>query len=145
MNGERADHQRHHRVARDAQGQHGDERGLRAGIIGGFGPRHAFNRAVAELRRIARPALLEGVGGKRAQGRTAAGKHAEDGAERGAAQHGGKGATEIIARRPQARDLLCSEGTRFLRLRQIGDDLADAAILLPGHRLGRDQDVVIDR
>src|SRR5262244_1831765 len=43
--------------------------------------------AMAEFSWAARGAFLERVGGERAQGRTAAGKHAEDGAERGTAQH----------------------------------------------------------
>ena len=53
VDGERADHQRHHRVAGNAERQHRDERGLRAGIVGGFRPGHALDRAVAELRGIA--------------------------------------------------------------------------------------------
>ena len=45
----RADHQRHHRIGRDAQRQHRDEGGLRAGIVGRFRPGDACDRALAEL------------------------------------------------------------------------------------------------
>ena len=48
---QRADHQRHHGVAGNAERQHRDERGLRAGIVGGFRPGDALDRAVAEARR----------------------------------------------------------------------------------------------
>ena len=53
---QRADHQRHGRVRRDAEREHRDERGLRAGIVGGFRRRHAADVALAEAaRRPARP------------------------------------------------------------------------------------------
>src|SRR5262249_62175157 len=78
---------------------------------------------MAEFSWAARGAFLERVGGERAQGRTAAGKHAEDGAERGTEQHRRPGTAEIFARRPQPGDLLRRKTPRLLRLRQIGDDL----------------------
>ena len=48
VNGHRADHQRHHRVRRDAERQQRNERGLRRGIVGAFRRRDAFDRALAE-------------------------------------------------------------------------------------------------
>src|SRR5215467_16148472 len=81
---------------------------------------------MAEFSWAARGAFLERVGGERAQGRTAAGKHAEDGAERGTAQHRRPGTAEIFARRPQPGDLLRRQAPSLLRLRQIGDDLANS-------------------
>ncbi len=54
----RADHQRHHRIGRDAERQHRDERGLRAGIVGRFRPGDAGDGALAEfLGRVRRRAF----------------------------------------------------------------------------------------
>ena len=50
----RADHQRHDRIGRNAERQHRDERGLRAGIVGRFRPGDACDRALAEFLRVLR-------------------------------------------------------------------------------------------
>ena len=50
----RADHQRHHRIGRNAERQHRDEGGLRAGIVGRFRPGDAFDGALAEFLRVLR-------------------------------------------------------------------------------------------
>ena len=65
VDGHRADHQRHHRVGRNAQRQQRNEGGLRAGVVGALRPRHAFDRALAEARRILGDLLFERVGGER--------------------------------------------------------------------------------
>ena len=49
LDDEGADHQRHHRVRRDAEGQHRDERGLGGGVVGALGAGDALDGAVAEL------------------------------------------------------------------------------------------------
>ena len=56
VDGHRADHQRHHRVGRDAERQQRNEGGLRAGVVGRFRPGHALDGAAAEARRVARRA-----------------------------------------------------------------------------------------
>ncbi len=48
VDGHRADHQRHHRVRRNAERQQRNERGLRGGVVGAFRRRDAFDRAPAE-------------------------------------------------------------------------------------------------
>src|SRR5258708_33551274 len=113
---------------------------VRAGIVGGFGSGDTLHRAVAEFSRVSRGAFLERVGSKRAQGRASAGKHAENRAERRAAQHRRPGAAEVLARPPQPADLLRRQAPRLLRLRQIGDDLADAE---NADRKGGDVDAVV--
>jgi hypothetical protein len=42
------DHQRHHRIAGNAEGEHRDEGGLGAGIVRRFRPGDALDRALAE-------------------------------------------------------------------------------------------------
>ncbi len=86
LDDEGADHQRHHRVRRDAEGQHRDERGLRGGVVGALGAGDALDGAAAEVLRVARELLLHRVGGEGGEHVAAAGQHAEDRAERGAAQ-----------------------------------------------------------
>ena len=62
--------------------QHRDERGLRAGIVGGFRRRDAADVALAEIARRLRDVLLERIGGERREQRAAARQHAENGAQR---------------------------------------------------------------
>ena len=83
VDGHRADHQRHHRVGRDAEREQRNERGLRAGIVGGLRPCHAFDRALAEARRILGQLLLQRVGRKRREHRAIARQDAEHGSEPG--------------------------------------------------------------
>ena len=87
----RADHQRHHRVGRDAEREQRDERGLRAGVVGGLRRRHALDRALAEARRVLGDLLLQRVGREGREQRAAARQDAEQRAERGAAQDRGPG------------------------------------------------------
>ena len=50
---ERADHQRHHRVGGQAEGEQRDERRLRGGVVGRLGAGDALDDARAELLRLA--------------------------------------------------------------------------------------------
>ena len=124
---QRADHQRHHGIARNAERQHRDERGLRARIVGGFRSGDALDRAVAELRRD-RATPSSPAHRRRTTPSVAPppGSTPSDRAEAGAAQHRRPGTAEVVAGRPEPRDLLRHQRTLFVRLRQVGDDLADA-------------------
>jgi hypothetical protein len=82
----RADHQRHHRVRRNAEGEHRDERGLRTGIVGRFRTGNPGDRPVAEFFRMFRNLLLDRVGRKRRKDGAAARQDAEDRADGRAAQ-----------------------------------------------------------
>ena len=83
VDGHGADHQRHHRIGRDAERQQRDEGGLRAGIVGGLGAGHALDGAAAEAGRVLGELLLQRVGGERRQHRAVAGQDAEHRAEPG--------------------------------------------------------------
>ena len=48
-------------VGRNAQRQQRNERGLRAGVVGGLRPGHAFDRALAELVRCASTSFFSSV------------------------------------------------------------------------------------
>ena len=83
----RADHQRHHRIGRDAERQHRDERGL--------GRRHCWpipapprprSRPCRTRSGVLRDALFDGIGGEGSEDRAAAGQDAEHRADRRAAQ-----------------------------------------------------------
>ena len=105
LDDERADHERHHRVRRQAQGQQRDERGLGRRVVRRFGAGHAFDRAVTERLRMLRDALLQGVGGEGGEDVPGAGQDAEHRAERRA--RGALGPTmrpKILARQPQVLD-----------------------------------------
>ena len=56
---------RHDRVGRNAEREHRDERGLRAGIVGGLRSGDAFHRALAEAGGVLRQLAFERIGGKR--------------------------------------------------------------------------------
>ena len=104
VDGHRADHQRHHRIRRNAEREQRNERGLRAGIVGALGSGHALDGAAAEAARILGELLLERVGGERPEHRAVAGQDAEDRADDRAAQHGLVGLLEVVLVRQQPAD-----------------------------------------
>ena len=95
---ERADHQRHHRVGGQAQGEQRDERRLRGGVVRRLGAGDALDRAAPELLRPLRDPLLDGVRGERGQHVATAGQHAERGAEAGAPQDRADDPAPVLAR-----------------------------------------------
>ena len=107
-------------LRRDAQGQHRDERGLRAGVVGALGRRHALDRALAELRPVGREPLFHGVGGERGEHRPAARQDAEDRAQAGAAQDRADDAPEIVARQHQPADVPDHHAAASARARDSG-------------------------
>ncbi len=123
MDGHGADHQRHHRVRRDAEREQRDERGLRGGIIRAFRRRHALDRAAAEPRRILGDLLLEGVGRERRDHRAAAGQDAQDRPEDRAAGDRPGRVDQVLARRHQAGDLLADDVAVLGRDFEVADDL----------------------
>jgi hypothetical protein len=116
----------HHGVGRDAQRQHGDERGLRAGVVGRLGAGHAADVALAEAAVLAGELLLERVGRERRQQRAATGQHAQDGAQRRAADHRRPGLLEVLLGGPQALHVVREHLAVLGRLAEVGDDLAEA-------------------
>src|SRR3546814_14640666 len=113
------------RSRRDSERQHRDERGLRCGVVGGFGCGYPLDGARAELFGCLRELLFERVGGERSQRGAAARQHAEAHAEAGAAQDGPPGPSETLPARPEYLDLAADQfGT--LRPPEIGDHRRDA-------------------
>ena len=70
---------------------------LRVGVVGRFRPGHALDRALAEARRVLGQLLLDHVGRERRDRRPGARQHAEERAERGAAQDRAERALEVVA------------------------------------------------
>ena len=118
--------------------QHGNERGLRRGIVGRLGRGHAFHRTLAESLRGLGDLLLERVGREGAERRAAAGQHAERCAQQRAAQRGRPGAPYLLAGRPQRADLDRAAAARQMSF-QVDDDLGDAE---QAHGDGREVDAV---
>ena len=104
-------------VGRDAERQHGDERGLRRGVVGRFGRRHAFDRALAEFARGLGDLLLQGIGREGAERRAAARQHAEDRAERRAAHDRRDQARRISSRVGQSEPTLIAPDRDIRRSR----------------------------
>ena len=100
----RSHHQRHEGVRRDAERQHRDEGGLRAGIVGALRAGDALDGAAAEALGLAGDLLLERVGGEGGERRAAAGQHAEQRAEHRAAHRGRRGLPELLPRGPEPPD-----------------------------------------
>ena len=100
-------------VGRNAERQHRNEGGLRAGVVGGFRRRHALDRALAEARRVGGDLLLQRVGR-----RTAAAPRRRPAARRGSsrppcrAAMAGQAAREIVARRHQVARCACRRDVR---------------------------------
>ena len=82
--------------------------------------------------RVPREALLDRVGGEGRQHVAAARQHPESRAERGAAQHGGGDAAELLAGQPEVRDALDHDVAGRLVL-EVLEDLGDAEDA-DGHR-----------
>ena len=124
LNDHRADHQRHHRVGRNAQRQHRDERGLRTGVVCRLRRRHAFDGPLAEIGLVLRHFLFQCVSGKGRKHRPAAGQDAENRAEHGAA-HGGCGnRLEIFLVQHQPGHFLDHQAALAFILK-VADDLAE--------------------
>ena len=71
-----------------------------AALLADFGRGHALDRALAELFGVLGDLLLQRIGREGAEGRAAARQHAEDRAQRGAAQDGRHRAPDLLAGRP---------------------------------------------
>ena len=84
---QRAQQQRHHGVAGNAEAHGRDEVALHRGMRRGLGARHALDRAVAEALRRLRYLLLGGVGDERGDGRPGARDQRAEAAEKRAADH----------------------------------------------------------
>ena len=120
-----ADHHRHHRVGRNAEGEHGDVAGLGGGVVRTFGCCHALDHAGAEFLRGLGDAFLQRVCGKTRQHRAAARQDAEHAAQRSAAQHRRERLLEVLARRHQPADLGTQQIAALL-VGQVGHDLVQA-------------------
>ena len=159
MDGHGADHQRHHRVGRNAEREQRNERGLRRRVVGAFRRRHAFDGAAAEALRMLGHPLLERVGGERRDHRAAARQDAEQRADDGAAADGAGRSLQIRQRRHQAGDLGLDDLAALLRLSRLrrispkpntpmrDDDEADAVGQFgdaEGHALGAGLEIGAD-
>src|SRR3546814_3007331 len=113
------------RSRRDSERQHRDERGLRCGVVGGFGCGYPLDGARAELFGCLRELLFERVGGERSQRGAAARQHDEENAAAGAAQDGPTGPSEIIPARPESLDLAADQFAPPRPL-GIGDEIGRA-------------------
>ncbi|KAG0922947.1 hypothetical protein G6F31_019712 [Rhizopus arrhizus] len=87
LNQQRAQDQRHHRIARDAQAHRRDEVDLRLRVRRRFRRRHAGDHAGAELLGRAGNLALQRVGHERGDGRARARHGAEQRADRRAPHH----------------------------------------------------------
>ena len=128
MDGHGTHHQRHHRIGRDAQGQQGDEGGLRTGIVGRFRSCHTADIALTErhFTGLELRFLLDGVGCKSGQQGPATRQDAEDGAQSRATQNGGDHQFDVRQGGEQALHFGGVNLAVFFGLRQVGDDLAVA-------------------
>ena len=96
-----------------------------AALLADFGPRHAFDRALAEALGRARDLLLDRIGGERGEDVAAARQDAEQGAKRGAAQYRRCDAAQILPARHEAAEVADRHVTLVLLL-EIAQDLGDA-------------------
>ena len=138
MDHQRADHQRHQGVGRNAHGQQRDEGSLRPGIVRCFGRGHPFNRALAEAGRVFGNLLFDGVGGKGRQSGTTTGQNAHDRTDAGAAHRRREGGFEVFPTGEEVFQLLADDHARF-RPFQILDDFGQAK---KAHRDGNETQAV---
>ena len=124
VHGERPEHECHHAARRQPEREHGDELALCIGIVGGFRPRDALDRALAEAGRVLRQLLLDHVGRERRNRWSGAGQHAEERSDPRAAQDGKERGLEVFPRRQQARHLR-GEFAPLFRAAEIADDLGN--------------------
>ncbi len=104
VNDERAQQQRHHGVAGNAETHGRDEVALHRGVRGGLRARNALDRAVTETFRRFRNLLLGGVGHKGGDGRTGSRDQRAQAAEKGAADHRPERQFEVGLRRKHVGD-----------------------------------------
>src|SRR5664279_3250686 len=102
---QRAQDQRHHRVARNAEAHGRDEVALHRGVGRGFRAGDAFDHAGAEQFGRLRNLLFGGVGDERGDGRAGARDERAQAADQCAAEHGRDRAAEFLARGPQVLEL----------------------------------------
>src|SRR5690606_31530777 len=121
----RADHQRHHRIRRQAHDQQRNEGSLGAGIVGRLRPGNPFDGALAEARRVLGQAFLDHVGGEGAEHRPAAGQYPQDRAQTGAPGDRLPGTPVVVTAGQYAAHLADTDLAGFIAL-EIGDDLANA-------------------
>ena len=104
VNDQRAQQQRHHGVAGNAQAHGRDEVALHRGMRRGLGAGDTLDRAVTETLRRLRDLLLGGVGHERGDGRSGARNQRAEAAEQGAADHRPERQLEIGLRREHVGD-----------------------------------------
>ncbi len=97
---QRAEEERHHGVAGDAQTHGRDEVALHRGVGRGFRADHAFDQAGAEFLRMFGDSLFGGVSDEGGDGRAGAGNERAQAADDGAAPHREEGAFHIGLGRP---------------------------------------------
>ena len=128
MDGHRTDHQRHHGVWGNTQGQQRNKRGLRSRVVGRLGSRHTADVALAKrhLSRLQLGLLLNGISRKRRHHGTAAGQNAQHGAQGGAPQNSGHHALEVFPGWKKPFDLGGEHLTLTFVLTEVTDDLTVA-------------------
>ena len=80
---------------RDPQGEQGDERGLRPGVVRRLGPGHALDGPSAEAARVAGELLLQRVGGERPEHRPVPGEDAQHRAQQRPSDDGTRRLAEL--------------------------------------------------
>jgi hypothetical protein len=107
-------------------------------LLADSGAGHAFDGALAEVRRVLRHLLFQRICGERREHRAAARQDAQHRTEARSAQHRGECQLQVAPGRHEPRDLLHHHAARLL-VREVGDDLAQAE---DAHRHGHEADAV---
>lgn len=113
-------------MARNTQGQQGNEGSLCTSVVGRLGTRHAADVALAErnFARLHLHFLFQRIGSKSSQQGTAAGQDAQCRTQESTAQHSWRHVLEVFLGRHQARHLGGEHFALMFWLGQIADDLS---------------------